>query len=63
MCVPVIFFGQCLSNAVVEVFVVRENDMAADIVELGACQSRSQQQQGSIGEETYKAFWCDVCRS
>ena len=40
MCVPVIFFGQCLVDAVVEIFVVREDDMAADIVELEACQGR-----------------------
>lgn len=32
--VPVSLFGQCLVDAVVEVFVVGENDMAADIVEL-----------------------------
>ena len=38
MCVPVILFGQCLVNAVVEVFVMREDDMAADVVELGPCQ-------------------------
>ena len=31
---PVIFPGKCLINAVVEVFVVRENDMSADVVEL-----------------------------
>lgn len=37
MCVPVIFVGQCLVNAVVEVLVVREDDMPANIVELGAC--------------------------
>lgn len=40
MCIPVIFFGQCLGNAVVEILVVREDDMPANIVELGACQSK-----------------------
>ena len=40
MCVPVIFIGQGLVNAVVEVFVVREDDMPANIVKLGACQIR-----------------------
>ena len=34
MCVPVILLGQCLVNAVVEVFVVGENDVSANIVEL-----------------------------
>ena len=37
MCVPVVFFGQCLVNAVVEVFVVREDDVPANIVELEQC--------------------------
>ena len=32
--VPVILAGQCLVNAVVEVLVVREDDVTADIVEL-----------------------------
>lgn len=34
MCVPVIRFGQGLVDAVIEVFVVREDDMSSDIVEL-----------------------------
>ena len=37
MCVPVVFFGQCLVNAVVEIFVVREDDVPANIVELDWC--------------------------
>ena len=37
MCIPVILVGQCLGNAVVEIFIVREDDMSADIIELGAC--------------------------
>jgi hypothetical protein len=32
MCVPVVFFRQGLVDAVIEVFVVRENDMTTDIV-------------------------------
>lgn len=35
MCVPVILVGQCLVDTVVEIFVVGEDDMAANIVELG----------------------------
>lgn len=35
MGVPVVLVGQCFVNAVVEIFVVGENDVAADIVELG----------------------------
>ncbi len=34
MCVPIVLFGQSFVDAVVKVFVVREDDMAADIVEL-----------------------------
>ena len=35
MSIPVILLWQCLVDAVVEVLVVRKDDMAADIVELG----------------------------
>lgn len=35
MVVPVRLFGERLINAVVKVLVVREDDMTADIVELG----------------------------
>ena len=62
MCVPVIGFGQCLVNAVVEVFVVREDDMPANVVELEICQNRVSLQAEPMGKETYKAFRCDVCR-
>jgi hypothetical protein len=34
MCVPVIFLGQRLVNAVVKVFVVGEDDMSANVVQL-----------------------------
>ena len=34
MGVPVIFFGQCLVDAVVKVLVMREDDVTTDIVEL-----------------------------
>jgi hypothetical protein len=34
MCVPIIYLRESLVNAVVEVFVVGEDDMAANIVEL-----------------------------
>lgn len=40
MGVPVIFFGQSLVDAVVEVLVVGENDVAADIVELARVSRR-----------------------
>ncbi len=36
MCVPVLLPRQCFVDAVIEVFVVGEDDMAADIVELRA---------------------------
>ena len=38
MCVPVIFIGQCLGNTVVKVFIVREDDVPANIIELKYCQ-------------------------
>lgn len=34
MCIPIILFWQCLVNAVIEVFVVGEDDMPSDVVEL-----------------------------
>jgi hypothetical protein len=34
MCVPIFRLWQCLINAVVEVFVVGEDNVAADVVEL-----------------------------
>ena len=61
MCVPIIRFGQCLVNAVVEVFVMREDDMPANVVELGLCQSRVSLQARLMGGETYEAFRCDIC--
>lgn len=36
MCIPVIFPGQCFIDAIIEVLVMGEDDMAADIVQLGA---------------------------
>lgn len=34
MCVPIILLGQCLINAIVEVFVVGEYDVPTDVVKL-----------------------------
>ena len=34
MCIPIILVGQCLLDAVVKIFIVREDDMPADIIEL-----------------------------
>ena len=34
MCVPIIFLGQRFIDTVVEILVVREDDMSADIVKL-----------------------------
>jgi hypothetical protein len=34
VCVPIFHLRQCLVNAVVEVFVVREDNVAANIIEL-----------------------------
>jgi hypothetical protein len=34
MSVPIVFFGQGFINAIIEVFVVREDDMTTNIVQL-----------------------------
>lgn len=34
MCVPIVFLGEGFVNAIVKVLVVRENDVAADVVKL-----------------------------
>jgi len=36
MCIPILLVWQGLVDTIVEIFVVGEDDMAADIVELGA---------------------------
>ncbi len=38
MCEPVIFFGESFVNAVIEILVMGEDDMSADIVQLVSCQ-------------------------
>ena len=38
MCEPVVFFWKGFVNAIVEVLVMREDDMSADIVQLVFCQ-------------------------
>jgi hypothetical protein len=59
--VPVILIRQSLVDAVVEVFVMREDDMATDIVQLG---SRSELGGGVSIESrgAHEAFGGDVCR-
>ena len=68
MGVPVVLLGEGLVDAVVEVLVVREDDMAADVVELDwggpswlarGCQQRREETQGA--EETHEAFRSNVC--
>ena len=44
MSVPVLIFRECLVDAVVEVFVVREDNVAADIVKLSMPVSAAQLQ-------------------
>jgi len=57
--VPVGLVGEGFVDAVVEVFVVGEDDVAADVVEL---RSISVLRDDSIDLETYEALWCDVSR-
>lgn len=61
MSVPIVFFGKGFVNAVVEVFVVRENNMAANIIQLSppvsqmACQDK-------IGGKAHEALFGYVGR-
>lgn len=41
MCVPIIFFRQCLVDTVVEVFVMGEYNMPTDIVKLAGVSAYS----------------------
>lgn len=57
MCIPIIRLGKSFVDAIIEVFVMRENDMSADIIEL-PCPI-------SIGilkgdQETYKSLGGDI---
>jgi hypothetical protein len=55
---PVVVTGEGLVDAVVEVLVVGEDDMATDVVELGALDFG-----GSIGRaSTHEAFWRRISR-
>jgi hypothetical protein len=58
---PVIVVGECLVDAVIEVLVVRENDMATDVVELAALLGQVRSSLVRTGA-THKAFRGDVCR-
>lgn len=57
MSVPVLLFWQRLIDAVVEVLVVREDNVAADIVELSPSVRDSERYRG----ETYEALWGHIC--
>lgn len=61
MRVPVILFGESFVDAVVEVLVVREDNMAADVVEL-LVQLDLVRLVAIRTEGAYKAFWGDVGR-
>ena len=60
MGVPVVFLGQGFVNAVIEVFVVRENDMTTDIVQL--TRRLANQLSGCHSSSTHKAFFGHICR-
>lgn len=59
MGVPVLLSGQGFINAIVEVFVVGEDDMAADVVELRGESDGVERRK----ERTYESFLCDICGS
>jgi len=61
MSVPILFFGQGFVNAVVEIFVVGENNMAANIVKLFALALACIFSNKS--KKTYEAFWSHIRRS
>ena len=60
MRVPVGIVGESLIQTVVKVLVVREDDMAADIVELEV--QLASRRFADRRLSTYKAFWSDVRR-
>ena len=51
MGIPVLFSGQSLINAVVEIFVVGKNDMTTDIVKLANGQRDAR--------DLSRPIWCD----
>ena len=55
---PVVFFRECLVDAVVKVLVVRKDDVAANVVELTACKILFL----LWGRSTHEAFLGDVGR-
>jgi hypothetical protein len=55
--IPVGFVWQCLVDAVVEVLVVGENDMATDIVKLDIVSFWKSLKKHRV---TYEAFWGDI---
>jgi hypothetical protein len=58
--IPVFGLGQCLINAIVEVLVVGEDDMATNIVELGVKTLDSSRV--NWGWQTHEAFRSDIRR-
>lgn len=58
--VPVILLGQGLVEAVIEVLVVREDDVPADVVELRPCPSAGSPAGQDTGGETYEALGSDI---
>jgi hypothetical protein len=58
--VPIILVWQRLIDAIVEIFVVGEDNMATDIVEL---YNGSALGSPGVKQETYEAFWGDIGRS
>ena len=63
MTVPVVIAGESFVYAIVKVFVVRENDVPADIVELPTEASTPGLRPCSAGGgETYESLGSNICR-
>jgi hypothetical protein len=60
MCIPIIRLGKSFVDAIIEVLVMRENDMSANIIELPYSIS-NRILKGD--QETHKSLGCDIGRS
>ena len=60
MGVPVVILGECLVDAIIKVFVVREDNVAADIVELEHRQTLAMSSAQREGIDAYEALIGDI---
>jgi hypothetical protein len=58
---PVIVLGKSFINAIIKVFVVREDNVASDIVQLGGRSVLINSVRRTLQQvQTYKAFLCNI---